>query len=324
MRVVAFLLFSAVAHAEITNSTYESALQRASEHSQRGEYAEASATLTETLALAQRNHQAQWVAVLRTNLGNTYLHAGRYAEAEIALTNSVAWSLQHGGTDAADVASALDNLGSLYYEAGQLAHAGKLLRQALDVLKQNGAKGEPLGIVLNNLGAVYLAERKDDLAKQAALEALAIWESAKKTEGAGAATSWSVLGLASKHLGSAADAGIYLRRSIAIMETAFGDDDLRTAQSRAQLGFLYLDQGKLRQATPLFERANIVFGRNQLHDAFTLRFLGEYARLQRKRGQRQAARVIEKQLEELNTLSAAAVVGRNVVDVSELRAGRRP
>jgi tetratricopeptide (TPR) repeat protein len=92
-----------------------------------------------------------------------------------ALREMTAAGREHGP----ETAPIIGNLGALYYEAGRFSEAERLLTHSVEVL--------------DNPGAVYLAEHKSSLAEAAGARALNIWQNQNATT-AGAALAYTIFG----------------------------------------------------------------------------------------------------------------------------------
>lgn len=175
-----------------------------------------------------------------TNMGDLGLllwQRGDLAAAEPLLRQSVEISRQVLGDAHPNVGSAQSNLGLVVAERGDHAAAEALFRQALAVRRRAlGDRHPGLAVNLNNLAYSLREQKKYDEAVAALEEAVAL---ALPTAGdESPAVAHYRTNLARVHLarGDAAAAEPLLRRSLAVRQRAFGDDDWRVGQTKSLLG----------------------------------------------------------------------------------------
>jgi tetratricopeptide (TPR) repeat protein len=304
---------------DVQGKEYQTVLRQAWGLSEQHDYAHATAILENVIARASREHNTELEATILNGAGTFYLKDGKYEEAEHAFKRSISLWTGLQGSPPYEVASPLGNLGSLYYQAGQLSRAEKLTARAISILKETRVNPSQLAILVSNIGAVYLAEHKEEQAQQAAEEAMRIYDTLDKSEQPGRAAVYSIMGAVNIRSGNLTSAETALRQALSIQENAYGPEDVHTAQSMGNLAILYSLQGKLETAEPLFARAAKVFARAGNNDSFVRNFTEEYAAVERKLGHKKQAKELSKQFARLSSSSAATVLSRNVVDVSAFK-----
>jgi len=260
--------------------------------------------------------------LIQNNLGFVCERQGKYSDAEAAFYWALRGTAAAGRINGPETAPIMGNLGALYYEAGRFAESEKLFLRSVSTLATPTGQEAQMGTLLNNLGAVYLAEHKNQLAQEAGDRALKLWSAQPGAESSGQAFSYSLLAEAYNRQGMTHDAETCFSRALEIWQATAGPNDVQTAKGLANLGVFYLDSGQIEKAEPLFRRAADIYKTSSSNDMFHLYFLNTYAKLERKLGHRREAKELEKRFAQLAAGGAQRQIANGVVDVSEFQANR--
>jgi tetratricopeptide (TPR) repeat protein len=320
MRSIISLLLTAVALQASSPNIYETAIHQAVDLSNTHRFAEALVVLTKAFEQATSNHETAWAALIQNNLGFVYERQGKYSDAEAAFYRALRGMAAAGRTNGSETAPIMGNLGALYYEAGRFAESEKLFLRSISALATSSGQETEMSTLLNNLGAVYLAEYKNQLAQETGDRALKLWSAQPGAESAGQAFSYTVLAEAYNRQGMAHDAETCFSRVLEIWQATAGPNDVQTAKGLANLGVFYLDSGQIEKAEPLFQRAADIYKTSNSNDMFHLYFLYTYSKLQRKLGHRKEAKELEKRFAQLAAGGAQQQIAKGIVDVSAFRA----
>jgi tetratricopeptide (TPR) repeat protein len=284
---------------------------------QQRNFAGAASLLESGLASATRENNLPWEAVMLGLLGPVYQSAGKFMQAEDALNRSIDDWTRAAGPDAPALVGPLGNLGELYSNAGQPSRAEKLLLRAISIESEHGSAPDVNARLLTNLGNAYFLEHKDELAEEAANEALKniarMKEEKPDTSGV-----YSLLGAVCFRAGRLAEAESWLKQSLRLRESALPADDPLVADSVANLASFYSHSGQPEKARPLFERAARIYDTSGGDNRFIRNFYGIYAEFERASGHRKEARVLARRADRLWNESSAKALSSQIVDVTAL------
>ncbi|MBS1825418.1 MAG: tetratricopeptide repeat protein [Acidobacteria bacterium] len=136
-----------------------------------GRYSEASAPLSEALAIAvQQGRQPYEMVNLYAAIGVNRIELGRVQEANEALREALGYVSLLQKPYPAETAQALSNLGTLAMSCKRIPDAERLYRQSLDLsIAAHGVGDAKTALVQENLAKLYLARGELD-------EAESLWE----------------------------------------------------------------------------------------------------------------------------------------------------
>ncbi|MDM0037046.1 tetratricopeptide repeat protein [Variovorax sp. J22P271] len=151
-------------------------------------------------------------------------------------------------------ASALQGLGAAAARLGKPQRAEEYLRTALDLrIEKLGEQHPRTAVTLSALGHAYADQAKYAEAEACFRRALAIQE-ARGANHPDTAATLRALGMVFRRQRRLDEALPLLERSLRIRVEAFGVGSEESMQSLTELGWLAIDQGRLREAESLFER----------------------------------------------------------------------
>jgi len=197
-------------------------------------------------------------ATLLQEIGNVYLHLGRYDQAEPLMNQALKIRRRELAQDDPDVGSTLQGLGVLHAQKGDLEKAEELMREAVRVMRvSEQIPGElsvgpalELGIVLRKIG-------RYDEAEQVYTEALALQETLDDDQIL--ADGKNNLATLRINQGRMPDAEILFKESLALRRQVFGPLHPQTAQAMSNLGATLGMQGKYDDAEPILRGALEVY-----------------------------------------------------------------
>jgi CHAT domain-containing protein/tetratricopeptide (TPR) repeat protein len=189
----------------------------------------------------------RWTAIIKTRLNRApmgyatgldmiarvYLLQGRYAESEENSKRAVAMYEQNKGADAPETAEVLHNLAQTYQAQGRYAEALNVFQRELSIYQKHKINGSELSqsYILNNMGNIYVTQRRFGDGENAYKQALAIQAGIAKVGRYDPAT------------------------SLATLEVIPGRNDRNTARYLGNLGGLYEQEGRLDEAETLLTRS---------------------------------------------------------------------
>ena len=129
---------------------------------------------------ARGDHDPNLIAPL-TNLSSVYLARRQYAQAESAAAQALDLATGSVGPDHPVTAAILSSLANLRLGQGDFEGAAARAEQALAIMRRQPA-GPEQATALDNLGAVYLAERRPEKASPLFAEALEVLANIRQPE----------------------------------------------------------------------------------------------------------------------------------------------
>jgi tetratricopeptide (TPR) repeat protein len=212
------------------------------------------------------------IMVIAYKLANVLHHQGDLVSARPLYERALELSEKNTRTDAhVFTAKVLSGLGVLHFdlenpEAGaqssNLAEARSYLGRALATHEKHLIENVHTALILNNLGAV-LAEQGNLVGARSLYErALAIYEKVDPEHPDAARNLDDLARMLNDHDWTGSDLALVLslyQRALAIREKIQGPQHLDTAYTLAGLAGALMQQGKYRDALPLFERAAQIF-----------------------------------------------------------------
>jgi tetratricopeptide (TPR) repeat protein len=321
MRSLIFLLATAVVLPAAAYDNYDAAIRQGTALANTRHFTEAISLLKKSYAHATAANQIAWGAFLQNNLGFVYEKQGKYTEAEDSFRHALRSMSQVGRLNGPESAPIMGNLGALYYEAGRFSEAEHFLKTAIDDLRTPTGQVAQMGVLVNNLAAVYLAEHKNQMAQTTAEQGLTLW-GLQPSDSTGLGYSYSVLAEAYNRLGLKSQAESSFQRAIAIWTSTNGPNDPQTAKGMVNLGAFYFSNGESLRAEPLFQRASKIFKASSSNDTFHLYFLQVYSKLQKALGHKREAKDLDKQVSLLAPDSAHQQIAKDVLDASAFRPDR--
>ncbi|MBI2826993.1 MAG: serine/threonine protein kinase [Planctomycetia bacterium] len=209
------------------------------------------------LRLAKPEDEAD-LATSRLSMGVLLGAKGKYAEAERLLRQALEMRTRLAGPDSLEVAEVEVALGWTLMQSVRLVGLGgrgrkeidefdKMMLHALDIQRRAlGSNHRDVGLTLTYLAMRYFAENKQPEAEKMLLQAAAVFASQK--EGLSA-----VLGLMefqaaalARRQGKFNDAERRYKSSIKMLEQALGRSNLLAIATKADLGGLYHEQGRMK------------------------------------------------------------------------------
>jgi tetratricopeptide (TPR) repeat protein len=297
---------------------YEDLLRQALDLKLHGDFKSAVRLLEDADAQLVQQDKTEWDAAVRTFLGTLYQRCGRYADAEESLNKAIYQWTHLKGPDTISLVAPLASLGALYYEAGEMSLAEKLVTRALTIQLATSSDQRLTALLYSNLGNIYFAQQKDDLATQQAEEALKRY-ALLESSGDGTARNYSLLGALGLRHRQFDEAESYFTKSLDLWQASFGSNDPHTAEGMANLAIFYCVADQPKKAEPLFQKARPVLQSRSQSNAFLRRFYAEYAGAERALGHTKEAKALAKEVQRLASVSAQITISRNVVDASAYR-----
>ena len=191
-----------------------------------------------------------------SNAGALCYQHGDYAQAEALLTRSVALWTAEGESSGEGYAATLNNLAAVYRTQGRYKEAEKLYREALRIREHNGTAGtEENANVLHNLGRLYLATAQYDSAEAFARRALQNREELVGKSGNAVAESTNLLGVILQRTNRLPEALNLYRQALHIADAAPDKRETTVAEIFTNLGALYRTSGDLPMAEQSLTRA---------------------------------------------------------------------
>jgi eukaryotic-like serine/threonine-protein kinase len=190
-------------------------------------------------------------------IGAVYSQLGLYGAAAALLEESVAVAEQAHVGDRRTLAQGLELLGDVYRLQGRYPDAERVLLQARDLLRADGAvETAAYARTVRGLGNVYtyLPGRLHE-AEPLLLQALAIQQRVLGPEHRDLGATYSNLGMAFYALDSLTAAEAALQRAMAVRERELGSDDPALATTVSNLGAVYYRQGRYADAETKYRRA---------------------------------------------------------------------
>jgi len=273
---------------------------------------EAASTLERSLAATERENNPEWQASILSVIGPVYQRLRRFTDAENALNRSVALWSGIDGDGARVLIGPLGNLGCLYFDAAQYSRAEKAISRALDIANTTTGPARTKAVLLTNLGSIYVSEHKDDLARQKGEEALRAFSTSDPSR----AWAWSILGAVNMHASRFPEAEQDMNQALTIWKAQLDPTNPVIANGVANLATLYALSDRPDKAEPLFQQAAAVFEKGENDEAFVRQSLAEYARVEKRLGHKKEAKRLEKKVAAMDSVSAATVLSRQVIDVS--------
>jgi hypothetical protein len=190
--------------------------------------------------------------------------AGRYAEAEALIRESLAILREQLGADHPDVATSLNNLAALYRVQGRYGEAEPFHQQSLTIRREQlGADHPAVATSLNNLAALYQDQGRYGEAEPLYQESLAIRREQLGVDHPDVAISLNNLASLYQAQGRYGEAEPLYQQSLAILREQLGADHPDVANSLNNLAELYRVQGRYGEAEPLYQESLAIW-REQL------------------------------------------------------------
>ena len=190
--------------------------------------------------------------------------AGRYAEAEALIRESLAILREQLGADHPDVATSLNNLAALYRVQGRYGEAEPFHQQSLTIRREQlGADHPAVATSLNNLAALYQDQGRYVEAEPLYQESLAIRREQLGVDHPDVAISLNNLASLYQAQGRYGEAEPLYQQSLAILREQLGADHPDVANSLNNLAELYRVQGRYGEAEPLYQESLAIW-REQL------------------------------------------------------------
>ncbi len=167
------------------------------------------------------------------------------------------------GPDHPDVATTLLKMAKLYRNFGILTRyneAEELCKRALVIREKVFHPDHPdVAIALDNLGRVYIDQRKYNEAEPLYKRSLVIFEKVFGPDHPDVATALQELGMLYYNQGRYNEAEPLFKRLLEISENVLGSDHLNVAIFLNNLAGSYYNQGKYADAEPLYKRSLAIF-----------------------------------------------------------------
>jgi tetratricopeptide (TPR) repeat protein len=233
-------------------------------------YPEAESLYKRALSIREQKLGANHLEVSTSlnNLANTYTNQGKYTEAERLYKRSLKIKEQKLRADHPVIAVNLNNLARTYFYQKRYKEAEPLFQRALAIYKKQPGKQDPnVKSIMNNLVFIHNNSVKHTKARTVSnlipLKVVELDKEAKKFE------------KAAKY-----ERAVEIRKQIlTILNNQVRAEHPEIATSLNNLAHLYLTQGKIKEAVPLFQRAlklnEKIRGSEQLEVAINLNNLAQ-------------------------------------------------
>lgn len=242
------------------------------------------ASLDESEALLQTvtSDEARVRLTVLGGLAGVARARGRYAEAERACRDVIAYAEERFGVDSIETAGALNGLGMVFKYAGRFDEGLVVYRRALDILERAVGSSPDVAAIYHNLGGLEHARRNFEEAEPYARRSVELRRERAGPDDPAVAedeAAWASILLA---LGRSEEAEELLRHAIRVLEEALGDDHPEVAGAWNNLASALQKRGALDEAKEAYERAltakERVVGAEHPSVAITLNNLGVNAR----------------------------------------------
>jgi tetratricopeptide (TPR) repeat protein len=249
----------------------------------RGRHAEAKTVCLSALEALRNAASKRYLPVVLNNLGALSTENEEFVEAESYLTESLR-VIDELNPREAYRARVLNNLGVLHYATKNYKRAEKDFRQAIGVLdRERGPNSSDLAPLLNNLVAVYVAQKKWDAAATVFNRALSLSTNFSGLHLASVLDSAGTMHSARGKYGEAEEA---FRRSYQLRLDILGKAHPAVASSAANLATALSAAGQYSEAENLLKDSLQVyektFGSQSLQVLVTLEKLAEIFRKTRR------------------------------------------
>ena len=189
------------------------------------------------------------LAIAISNLGLAKLARGNGAEGEPLVREAYEMHLAILGPDNPSLAGAHSNLAWACDVAGKLDESLEHYEKAIAICEQHrDTQLALLGIAYKNLAKVRLKRKELAEARDACKKAIEIRESITPLDAPAAADCYDNMGQIEHALGDEAAAVEWMGKALDVYEREFGDDNLRTAMVRLNLGVLLSFQKEYARA----------------------------------------------------------------------------
>ena len=192
--------------------------------------------------------------------------AGRYAEAEPLLLQTLEIVREQLGDRHPSVATSLNNLAVLYETQGRYGEAEPLYQQALEISREQlGDRHPHVATSLNNLAVLYYAQGRYEEAEPLYQQALEIVREQLGDRHLHVAQSLNNLAALYEAQGHYGEAELLYQQALEISQEQLGDRHPHVATSLNNLAVLYEAQGRYGEAEHLYQQALEIY-REQLGD----------------------------------------------------------
>jgi tetratricopeptide (TPR) repeat protein len=207
-----------------------------------------------------------------------------YTEATTVALRAAAAAERLLGPDDAKLGVPLHNLAFLYQYQGRYDQAEPLYQRAL-AISEKAPGSDQLEVAANRevLARLYRIQRRYAEAEQLLRRALATREKVQGSENVDLCHILGHLAVLYETQARYADAEPYRERCRSIREKALSSDDPAVGQSLHELARLYRKQGRA-EATPVYNRAIVIFGPNHPEAIVAAIGAGEYRKAARALG----------------------------------------
>ena len=262
LTILVLLSFWTVSQVQAQEAEWKRLSQETTDLYQKGRYAQAMPSATQSLRLAEDTFGSDHpnVAASLNILANLYHAQGQYAQAEPLYKRSLEIREKARGPDHPDVATGLNNLANLYKTQGQYAQAEQLYKRSLAIReKALGPDHSSVAESLHNLANLYQTQGQYAQTEQLYKRSLAIREKALGPNHPSVATTLINLAVLYRTQGQYAQAESHYKRSLEIMERAFRPDHSSVATSLNNLAVLYGTQGQYAQALSMARKTSAIY-----------------------------------------------------------------
>jgi len=223
----------------------------------RAKYAESEQLSQDALRLLRDAPRQRYYAVVLNNLGQLSLLKRNYAEAETFLKDSLKAAETFDSKDPY-IARIHNSLGSLYFNKGDRGKASKAFKRGIEIIESTqpaGRTGIELALILNNLGYLYIVEKKLNDAGALFSKALSALErdgAASHPIAASVLHSQGALNLALEHFDKAHEA---YRKAYAIRVRVLGAKHPSVALTALNLAVSLAADSRYQEAESRFNEA---------------------------------------------------------------------
>jgi CHAT domain-containing protein/Tfp pilus assembly protein PilF len=212
-----------------------------------GDYPKSLSYLEQSMKISREVGDKRLEIATLANLGTALSALGEYSKALYYYDQSLKMSKEIG--DRPSEMKILGDTGNVFRSLGDHSKALSYYAQALKVSKEIGAKREE-GATLGNMGIIY--ENLGDYSKALSLMEQSIRVGREIGDKKGETITLHNIGLIYANMGDYLNSLSYCQNSLNISK----EIGLPTANTEANIGDIYMEQGKLREAFDVFQKIN--------------------------------------------------------------------
>ncbi len=192
---------------------------------------------------------------LRTTIGTMYSQLGLYAQAEDHLRRAVELYRTLLGAGHETTLKTTNQLARNLFYQGRHHEAELEWNELLELYRHTGEESPETLTIMNNLGGIYLQQKRYDLAEPLLTKTLEGRRRVLGTDHVGTTATMGNLAQLYRARNRDEEAQALLVEALGIRERILGEDHPRTLSTVFNLGALLKEMGRYAEARPLFEKA---------------------------------------------------------------------